>query len=149
MYRLSSNATLFFKIFLPVFWTTIMVAVNLVAWFSAESDVEAAAVQSMRWGLLFTLVVGVAAFLLLFWPLKRVETDGKEVFVSNYFRTAHYGWASDVEGIEVTRFLGLRICWLHLNGVGSFGQRIRFLGSRKLLEGFFEAYPELRMERPA
>ncbi len=141
MYRLSSNATLFFKIFLPVFWTTIMVGINVVAWFASENNSESAQLQSLRYGLLFTLVMGAAGFWLLFWPLKRVETDGKDVYVSNYFRTAHYSWEHDVAGIEESNFLGFRLCWLELNGVGSFGRRMRFLGSRKLMAGFKEAFP--------
>lgn len=141
MFRLSSNATLFFKIFLPVFWTTVMVGVNLVVWFAPEHYFGGLPLTSLRYAVLFTLIVGAAGMWLLLWPLMRVETDGTDVYVSNYFRTAYYNWERDVVGIEESGFPLFRLCWLELNGVGSFGRRLRFLGSKKLLAEFREAFP--------
>lgn len=141
MHRLSSNATLFLKIFLPVFWTTIMTGTVLVAWFVDPSKFGGINLTSFRWGTLFTLVVGVVSFLILTWPLKRVETDGEKVYVSNYFRTAFYSWERDVLAVHEFRFIFLRIAVIELNGVGSFGRKMRFLPSRKLLKAFRESYP--------
>ena len=80
--------------------------------------------------MLFTLVTGLLLFWFVLWPLKRVETDGENIYVSNYFRTAHYNLERDVEAIHESRFLFLKICTLELNGVGSFGRRMRFVASR-------------------
>ncbi|MEO0734295.1 MAG: hypothetical protein AAFZ52_15775 [Bacteroidota bacterium] len=141
MYRLSSNATLFWKIFLPFFWTTIMTGVTLVAWFAEKHYFGGLPLQSFRWATLFTLVMGVLLFVFLCWPLKRVESDGEKVYISNYFRTAYYDWERDVERYYETRVLLLRIGTIELNGVGSFGRRLRFLPSRKLLRNFRERFP--------
>jgi len=143
MHRLSSNATLFLKIFLPVFWTSVMLGVTLATWFEDSSNFGGLNLSSLRWAALFTLVVGVATFALLFWPLKRVETDGEKVYVSNYFRTAFYHWDRDVEAFREDRILFLKIATIELNGVGSFGRKIRFVPSRKLLARFREAYPNV------
>lgn len=142
MYRLSSNATLFLKIFLPVFWTTIMTGITLVAWFAEAHYFGGLPLESFRWATLFTLVVGALSFWLLLWPLKRVESDGEKVYISNYFRTAFYEWERDVEHVSETRILLLRIVTIELNGIGSFGRRMRFLPSRKLLAAFREKFPE-------
>ena len=141
MHRLSSNATLFLKIFLPVFWTTIMAGTTIVVWFSDVSNFGGINMASFRWGTLFTLVVGVASFLLLTWPLKRVETDGEKVYVSNYFRTAFYHWERDVEALHEFRFIFFRVAVIELNGIGSFGRKMRFLPSKKLLKAFKESHP--------
>lgn len=141
MHRLSSNATLFLKLFLPVFWTTILVGLTLVAWFARESYFNGFPMLSFRWATIFLLVVNVAFFFFVLWPLKRVETNGTDVYVSNFFRTAHYNWERDVEALHVTRILLVRIATLELNGVGSFGRRMRFIPSMKLLKEFMDKQP--------
>lgn len=143
MYRLSSNATLFFKLFVPVFWTTILTGLTLVAWFVKDNLFEGNQLVSFRYATLFALIVGVVSFYFLFWPLKRVETDGEKVYVSNYFRTAFYRWDQDVESFTEARFLFFRFGTIHLNGIGSFGRKLRFLADKSLLDNFKEAHPEL------
>ena len=141
MYRLSSNATLFFKFFLPVFWVTILTGMTLVAWLVKDNTFQGQMLTSFRYGTLFALILAVVSFYFLVWPLKRVETDGENVYVSNYFRTAYYNWERDVEDFTTTRFLFFHFGTIHLNGVGSFGRKLRFLADRSLLEHF-------RAERP-
>jgi len=141
MHRLSSNATLFLKIFFPVFWTTIMAILVLVVWLVEPSKFGGLDMTSLRWGATFALVVGVASFLVLTWPLKRVETDGEKVYISNYFRTAFYRWDQDVEAVEEFNYLFFRIGVIQLNGVGSFGRKMRFVVSRRLMKKFRENFP--------
>jgi hypothetical protein len=141
MHRLSSNATLFLKIFFPVFWTTIMAGFAVVAWLVEPNKFGGLDMSSLRWGATFTLIVGVASFLVLTWPLKRVETDGERVYVSNYFRTAFYRWDQDIESLKEFRFLFFRIGVIELNGIGSFGRKMRFVMSRRLVEKFREDFP--------
>lgn len=142
MHRLSSNATLFLKLFIPVFWTTILIGVNLVAWFAPEHYFGGLPLQSFRWAVLFLLAINLAFFIFVLWPLKRVESDGDNVYISNYFRTAFYSWERDVEALHITRILLIKVATIELNGVGSFGRRMRFIPAGKLLDAFIEAYPE-------
>ncbi|TXF90642.1 hypothetical protein FUA23_05985 [Neolewinella aurantiaca] len=141
MYRLSSNATLFLKIFLPVFWITIMAILTMVVWLVEPSKFGGLNMTSLRWAASFTLVVGVVSFFVLTWPLKRVETDGEKVYVSNYFRTAFYRWDQDVEALSEFRFLFFRIGVIELNGIGSFGRKMRFVISPRLMKKFREENP--------
>ena len=143
MHRLSSNATLFLKLFLPVFWTTIMVILTFVVWLVEPSKFGGLNMASLRWAASFTLVVGVASFLVLTWPLKRVETDGEKVYVSNYFRTAFYRWDQDVEALQEFNFLFFRIGVIELNGIGSFGRKMRFVISRRLMKKFRNEFPDV------
>lgn len=141
MHRLSSNATLFLKLFVPIFWTTILTGVTAVAWFAPEHYFGGLPLTSFRWAMLFLLTVNVAFFVLVLWPLKRVEADAENVYVSNYFRTAYYRWDRDVEALHLTRILLLRVATLELNGKGSFGRRMRFIPSKRLLDGYMKEHP--------
>lgn len=143
MQRLSSNATLFLKIFLPVFWTTIVLMINLVLWFSPEHYFGGLPIASLRWGMLLVLLAGSATFWLLFWPLKRVEATADHLYASNYFKTARYSWQQEVAGVSRQRFLFFYLTTVELSGVGTFGQRFYFLASRRLMESFKAEYPGL------
>jgi len=96
--------------------------------------------------MLFTLLMSVALFFVLFWPLKRVETDGEKIYVSNYFRTAFYRWQEDVERVTTVRILLLKITTIELNGMGSFGRKLRFIPSKKLMQSFRETHPGVMKE---
>jgi hypothetical protein len=141
VHRLSSNTTLFLKIFLPVFWTTIVLMMTLVSWFAPDHYFGGLPIESLRYAFLLVLVAGSATFLLLFWPLKRVESDGEYIYVSNYFKTARYSWEQDVEGFYQQRHVFYRQSVIELNGVGTFGRKIRFMASKRLLADFRERFP--------
>lgn len=143
MHRLSSNSTLFLKIFVPVFWTTVVLLITLVLWFAPEIYFGGLPLASLRWAMLLVLLTGSISFWLFFWPLKRIEADGEYVYASNYFKTARYSWSKDVATIHEQRFLIFRIGVLELNGVGAFGQRMHFLIAKKLVASFKEQYPGL------
>lgn len=113
-----------------------MIGTALVIWFAPEHYFGGVPLQSLRWGILFVLLTGLATFWFVFWPLKRVETDGRAVYVSNYFRTARYDLAEDVAGFYEARWLFFKICTLELRGKGTFGRRMRFVASRKQFDNF-------------
>lgn len=141
MYRLSSNATLFLKIFLPVFWTTVVLMITLALWYAPEHYFGNLPLESLRYAMLLVLIAGSATFWLLFWPLKRVESDGEFIYVSNYFRTAKYSLSRDVESFSQQRSLFFRQSVIELNGIGSFGRHLRFMASRRLLADFQKRFP--------
>lgn len=136
MLRLSSNATLFLKLFIPVFWTTIFTGLTLVIWFAPETYFGGVPLQSLRYAILLVLFGSVGTFLLVLWPLKRVETDGEFLYVSNYFTTARYNLIDDVEVVRESRFLFLKVCTVELRAKGTFGKNLRFVASRKSFDTF-------------
>ncbi len=143
MLRLSSNLTLFLKLFIPVFWTTILVGLTVVVWFGAENNFGSVPIQSLRYAMLFILATGLAAMYLVLWPLKRVETDGEFMYISNYFRTARYHLVEEVVAIRESRWIFLKVCTLELRGKGAFGRRIRFVASRTQFRMFREQFGAL------
>lgn len=117
--------------------------INLVLWLSPEHYFGGLPLQSLRWGMLLVLVAGLATFVLLFWPLKRVEATADYLYVSNYFKTARYSWQQEVAGLSRGRFLFFHLTTIELNGVGTFGRRFHFLASRRLMESFKAEHPGL------
>lgn len=136
MLRLSSNATLFLKLFVPVFWTTILLGLTAVIWLAPEHYFGGVPLQSLRYAILLMLVAGVGTFALALWPLKRIETDGESLYVTNYFKTARYRLIDDVHVIHESRFLFLQLCTVELKAAGTFGKNLRFVASKKSYEDF-------------
>lgn len=124
---LSSNSTLFWRIFIPVFVTVFLAGPVLVFWLTPAEDLYTSSpIWIIRGGL---LLIFVGWLLLARWkilPLKRVERDAEYVYVSNYWITVRYPW-SDIERTEETRWLGRKAVALWLKAPGRFGKRILFL----------------------
>lgn len=125
---LSSNATLFWRLFVPIFGSSVLTALLVAFWFSdaSESSFNASAVMGIR--LLFTLFwLGWLFFVRrTIWRLHRVDATDTHIFVTNYWQTASYPW-QDVERFEEKKRLGRRIVNLYLKSSGTLGQKISFL----------------------
>lgn len=71
------------------------------------------------------------------WRIRRVESDGRFVYVSNYWVTARYP-NEDVSHVFLRKKWGRRIACMHLKASGRFGQVIRFLPGRQAKELLLE-----------
>ncbi|HMQ46154.1 MAG TPA: hypothetical protein PKA00_06930 [Saprospiraceae bacterium] len=141
MLRLSSNLTLFFKIFVPVFWIVFNGAVTiaiLVYPFEYIGDIKAIYI---RLGMVFIYLSGLALLAFTIMRLKRVEADQHFFYITNYFKTARYPF-EDVEQVERSRFLLLKTATFTLKAKGIFGRSIFFIASSRF-EEFWEENPEL------
>lgn len=141
MQRVSSNATLFLKLFIPTFWTVFFGAVTVAVWLKS-AELAGDSSWLLRIGMTFFYLSGLLAYGLLLLPLKRVEMDEQFVFVTNYFQNYRYPW-HNVECIEESYFAGLRLVRIKLRVPGRFGQHIRFIASNKGYKQFFSQHPAL------
>ena len=124
---LSSNATLFWRVFVPAFGTVFFLGLAMAHLFTnAEELYSWAPAYAMR--IFFTLIlVGWVYFVRrTIWKLKRIDANDAHIYVTNYWVTARYPW-SDVDRVEETRRMGRRVAHLHLKGAGRFGRKISFL----------------------
>jgi hypothetical protein len=125
--NLSSNATLFWRIFVPVFGTVFMTGLLLVFWLIDEDALYTS------FPILWTRL-GITAFwagwlLLIYrtvWRLKRMDANATHFFATNYWTTARYQW-SDLAEITETKRLGRSIMHFRLRQPGFFGSTISFL----------------------
>lgn len=150
MQRLSSNLTLFFKFFVPVFWLVFFGALVAVLFVYQDEYVGDINGRSLRIGAVTFYLTGGLLFYFLLFPLKRVEGDGRFLYVTNYFKTLRYAWR-DVDRLEESRFLTFILITVVLKSPGQFGRRIRFLASNRLYRDFWKEQPDIAaaLERSA
>jgi hypothetical protein len=124
---LSSTATLFWRLFVPVFSTVILASFSFIFWLMDEESLYLSVpLLWVRIGLVVALVAWVWLMARTLWRLRRVDVDAAHVFVTDYWTTVRYPWV-DVAGFSESRRLGRRIAHLHLKAPGRFGQKISFL----------------------
>lgn len=125
--QLSSNHTLFWRVFVPIFGTVFLAGFLLVFLLTDEEDLYLPfPALWVRLGM-FLLIAGW--FWLLrntVWRLKRVDADDAFLYVTNYWTTVRYPW-QDVQSIEEKKRAGRRIVNITLRAPGRFGQKISFL----------------------
>ena len=140
MHRISSNLTVFLKLFLPTLWVSFF-GVFTIAFLL--SNVE-------QWATFFYWKIGLVLFFLLFTALfyftvvqlKRVELDENFVYASNYFKTYRYPYHNVERMTE--RDLGLfTLVKIQLKTPGKFGKKIPFLLDEAMLKDFLEQKPEM------
>ncbi len=142
MMRLSSNLTLMFKIFLPVGWFTFFGSFAIVLLFTdlAQNTILGRP-PYLYWYLGFFLFFALFLYKTIF-QLKRVEFDGKSIFVTDYFRTARYSLDS-IRKIHTIRFGILELAWIFLHGPGIFGTKIPLITKRSNMTSFRRNFPHL------
>ena len=143
MQRVSSNLTLFYKFFVPVFWTVFFGAVTLAVLLT-----DYAYVGNIPRGTFQLLVVafflsGVLLFAFTLLRLKRVEMSPDFVYVTNYFKNFRYPY-QNIEKLEINRFLLFYIATLHLRQAGSFGRKITFVANYYRLRDFLDNHPAVQ-----
>jgi hypothetical protein len=126
MRRLSSNWTLFLKIFLPVFWIAFFGGFVIASY--VTNNIEAPQFTNNRFRLQAIVFVlsGVLFFLFTFFRLKRVDGGDGYIYISNYFRTFRYTVGS-VEEIIIYDHIIVKAAHMKFRGRTSFGQKIIFL----------------------
>lgn len=87
MQQVSSNLTLVFKLFFPIFWVVFFGLLTLSAWVVSPESGGALARWDIRLVISAVFLSGVGLLYFSLWKLKRVEMDADFVFATDYFRT--------------------------------------------------------------
>lgn len=125
--QLSSNTTLLWRIFLPVFGTVFLTGLLLAFWLTDEDDLYLP--YPVIWPRSILLVLWLGWFWYVrrtLWPLKRLDATDTHLFVTNYWTTVRYPW-TDVDGISDSKLGRRKVVALHLKAPGRFGQEILFI----------------------
>lgn len=134
MYRLSSNSTLFWKLFFPIFFITIFGILNLVAFNADPGDLPFLANPITQIILLIFFILFIALIYFTIGRLKRVEADDQYLYVCNYINTYRY-LKSDILEIKISDFILFKITTLVMKEKTKMGRKIRFLGDWNLQKG--------------
>ena len=141
--RISSSLTLFFRIFVPVFWVVFFGAFTIGLLVTPQLP---AVLDNLffRVGLVVFYLTGLALLYFTVLRLKRVEIDPDFVYVTNYLKTYRYPF-HNIESIRETNLLLFHVATIRFREKGSFGKKIHFLESRFKFKGALEEFVDLRI----
>jgi hypothetical protein len=139
--RLSTNLTLFLKIFVPVFWAVVLGLTTILLWVNPSQLAQQEGFSNFRWAMTFLFATGLGAYSIAFLPLKRIEWDADFLYATNYFKTVRYPW-HNLAGFQQSRFLLLTFVTVELREPGTFGRTIRFIASNRQLRKFKAEHPD-------
>ena len=142
MQRISSNATLFLKIFVPTLWMVFFSAFTIAVWMLDVPYFGPLPALWMKLGLSAFLVLGAAFFYLTLLRLKRVELDELYVYATNYFKNYRYPY-HNIEKITERDLMLFHIVRIYLKVPGNFGKKLTFLLDEAMFEDFLSKYPEV------
>jgi hypothetical protein len=140
MHQLSSNFTLFLRLFLPTMWVVFFGAVCAAGWFAEGDFVGPFPKNYFRLGSTLFLFSGLGFFIVTFWRLHRVDADPTHLFISDYFRTYRYLPAL-IDRIEIHHFVLFHLGKVIFTQKTAKGRSVWFLISPKRLKRF-ASYPD-------
>lgn len=140
MIQVSSNLTLFLKIFIPTFYLVFFGAMLATIWTGNFDRLSPDNTTLLRWGSLAIYLAVLAVFYFTIIQLKRVEMNGEGVYVTNYLKHYQYSYDS-IEKIEEKEFPFVKIIQIHLHQSGAFGKKISFLPSKSRFNQFVSHFP--------
>ena len=143
MHRVSTNLTLFYKFFIPIFWIVFFGSVTVAVLAYPFAYIGNIPAGSFRLGILFIYLSGVLLLAFSLMRLKRVETDDHFFYVTNYFKTARYPFHS-IERVVERKFFFFNTATIYFKEKGIFGKRAFFVPSNLRFRDFWDANPALK-----
>ncbi len=136
--RISSNATLALNIFFPVFWLVFFGSLTFAVF--AYDGTANLPFGTLKWILLAIFLSGAVILYFTLLKLRRVELDEDHLYVTNYFKTYRYPYAS-VENTHISTFLFLTVAIIRLRERGKLGRNVNFVMAKQLYDDFVRRYP--------
>jgi len=148
MHNVSSQLTLFFKVFIPTIWISFFGTIGGFLLFSGSGKTGNLA-MILGHGLFNIIIIGflllgIIVLYFLFMRLKRVELDKDYLYATNYIKHYRYPF-HNIEQLEIKRFLIWQPTKVILKTPGKFGKRFTFLASNQL-EAYLEKHPLIAHE---
>jgi len=142
MQRVSSNFTVFFKLFLPTVWIVFFTifTISILTIDSQTLPFLTSPVFKYPFLIMYLLFFALIYFTIM--QLKRVEMGAEYYYVSNYLKTYRLVY-EDIDSISIIPLFRVEIITFRLKAKGSFGKKITFLASKQLYELFLESQPEV------
>ncbi len=125
---ISSNTTLFWRIFMPFFGTMVISCFTVAFIYTPDDDMSLPFVPVIGWKIFIGLLWALWIYFVwrALWRFKRIEADDTHIYVSNYWTTVRYP-REEVARWEEKKRLGRRVVNMWLKAPGRFGQKISFL----------------------
>ena len=142
MRRLSSNLTIFLKIFIPIFYFvffgsfligSLLVNIN-------DAPLIGSDIFRLSYAGVFLLFIVMLYFTVI--KLKRVDADSEYVYINNYVKTYRYLW-TDVEKVTRRNYGLFQTMRIYFTSKTKMGKKISFLPSSALVKDFIVENPHL------
>ena len=138
MERYSSNLTLFYVIFLPVFAWVFLLACTLGAFLGPYMSDEVYMSDYVKYFFL-TLLILASLFIIFFsMKLKRLEADAEKIYLSNYFTTTMMP-IDNIKNVKITDLFMARIATVYFVNKSRWGNKVIVLERENMLQSFCEA----------
>jgi hypothetical protein len=138
MTRLSSNWTIFLKLFIPIFWGVFFGALCLAVLLSEPGDLSIFKSSSSRIVLVVCYVVFFFFLYLTLMRLVRADFDEKYIYISNYFKTYRYPFDS-IESVRYENYSIFKLIRFRFSSKSKFGMQAYCLANKAGLEELKEA----------
>lgn len=145
MKRISSNLTLFLKLFIPVFWLVFYGSFTVAFWAMDQSVMPLMTSMPFRIGFTAFYLLGTAFIYFTLFQLKRVDIDADYLYVSNYFKTYRYPYPQ-VKRVTQTNYYLFKTTQIHFAEKQSFGHTITFLARRGAFTTLARQFPDFMKE---
>ena len=140
MNQVSTNLTLFYRLFIPIFFGVFLGAFVIFLWTHPQAYYSNLKGIYLRYGMTAFYITMMVLLLASVWRLRRVEVSEDWLYVTDYFRSARYPW-SNVEKLRETRIGIFTIVNVYLHAPGTFGKRVTFLASVSRWRIYKEEFP--------
>lgn len=142
MQRVSSNSTVFFKLFIPTAWIVFFTTFTAALFLIDGRSLPFLTSPVFKYPFLLGYIL---FFIILYYTvmqLKRLEMGPEHYYVSNYLKSFRLVY-DDIEKISIIPIGRLQLVTFILKAKGSFGKKITFLASKQLYELFMKANPDV------
>ncbi|MEP7196838.1 MAG: hypothetical protein ABI851_09975 [Saprospiraceae bacterium] len=126
MSRISSASTLFFAVFLPVFWFVFFGSLALALMVIEADEIQYSFFGMIKWIMLSLFILFCIIIYRTILRLKRVDADDDFVYVSNYVKTIRIPY-EQIESISCKSLSVRQLAKIQLKHKGRFGENIYFL----------------------
>lgn len=143
--RVSSNITIFLKLFLPTAWIVFFALFTLSIFIVDEVSLPFLTSPVFKYPFLAAFILFFLLIYKTIMQLKRVELGEENYIVSNYFRTLRFQYR-DIDSINIVPLGRFYLVTFNLIGPGSFGKNMYFLASKSLWNLCLSEIPDIKQE---
>ena len=139
MERYSSNLTLFYVIFLPVFAWVFLLASTLAAFLGPHMSDEVYISDYVKYFFLTLLILATLFIMFFSIKLKRLEADDERIYLSNYFVTTMMP-VSNIRAVVITDLFVARVVTIHFVNKSRWGQKVKVLERENMFQTYCESH---------
>ncbi len=141
MHRVSSNFTLFLKIFAPTLWFSFFTLLTITVFVSSRDSVPLFHHPYFRWPWVATYLCFIVLIYFTVIQLKRVEMGPKHLMISNFFKN-YTCLIDDVSDFKISNWLLFKTATIYFPNKTSMGKKATFLISKVRYRDFSEEFPD-------